>query len=345
MKVYRSRAPLRLGLAGGGTDVSPYCDQFGGYVLNATIDLYVYCSIEELNTDAVELRSIDLDIEEHHDLTTTYPLDQGLQLHRAAYNCIVERFNQGKPLPPHRLTTMSDVPSGSGLGGSSTVIVAIIRAYMEWLKLPLGEYDLAYLAYEIERIQLGQSGGRQDQYAASFGGINFMEFYDNERVVVNPLRVRNRILHEFELSLMLYSTTVSRTSHTILKNQIERISKQNEIALEATHQLKKEALMYKEFLLKGNLRDIASILQRSWSAKKRLADKITNPEIDRIFSKVMDSGALGGKISGAGGGGFLIFIVDPLKKREIENALKGERGKFVPFHFTQEGAEAWKVQD
>lgn len=342
MKIYRARAPLRLGLAGGGTDVSPYCDQYGGYVLNGTIGLYVHCTIETEETHEVVFRSIDLGIEEYHEAVSAYSLNEGLQLHRAVYNCIVERFNQGKPLP-HRLSTVSDVPSGSGLGGSSTVVVAMLQAYMEWLKLPLGEYDLAHLAYEIERIHLGQSGGRQDQYAAAFGGINFMEFYKDDRVIVNPLRIRNQILHEFELSLMLYSTTLSRASHKILRTQIDRIADQKESTLEAMHQLKQEALSYKEALLKGNLRDIAYILQRSWEAKKQLADEVTNPEIDDLFSKVMNMGALAGKISGAGGGGFLMFMVDPLKKRSIENALKEEKGHVIPFHFTKRGADAWTV--
>ena len=196
MKKYRARAPLRLGLAGGGSDVSPYCDRFGGQVLNATINHYAYCTIEPLMESRIEFAALDIETVEHHASCSHIDPSEGLSLHRDTYNLIVERFNDGKPLA-FRMLTHTDAPPGSGLGSSSTLVVAMVQAYLEWLRLPLGEYDVARLAFEVERLRLKQTGGRQDQYAAAFGGVNFIEFYKDERVVVNPLRVKSWIMNEF----------------------------------------------------------------------------------------------------------------------------------------------------
>ncbi|MGF1485446.1 MAG: dehydrogenase [Opitutales bacterium] len=340
MKIIRAKAPLRLGLAGGGTDVSPYCDQFGGNVLNATIDLYAYCTIEPWDEPTVAFRALDKESEESFPLAAAYDPSDGLCLHKAVYNHIVKHFNHGEPLP-HRLNTYCDAPPGSGLGSSSTIVVSMIQAYAEWLKLPLGEYDIAFLAYKIERLELGQKGGRQDQYAATFGGINFIEFYEKERVIVNPLRVKDWILNEFEGSLLLYYTAISRESFNIISEQVKNIEKSEKSALESTHTLKKDALRYKEALLKGDLRSIADILKDSWEAKKKLAHSITNSQVDAAFDTAMNAGAYAGKVSGAGGGGFIAFMTDPLRKPEVAKALEPHNGRIIPFHFTHQGAQAW----
>ncbi len=340
MNIFRSKAPLRLGLAGGGTDVSPYCDRFGGNVLNATIDMYAHCSIEPLGDGQVTFRALDKKEEELFPAEPYYNPSEGLVLHKAVYNHIVREFNGGEPLP-HRLTTYCDAPPGSGLGSSSTIVVSMIQAYTEWLNLPLGEYDVAYRAFCIERIELGQAGGRQDQYAATFGGINFIEFHDENRVVVNPLRVKEWILNEFEASLLLYYTKTSRESFNIISSQVKHIEANDAGALAATHRLKDDALKYKEALLKGDFKLIASLLQDSWEAKKKMARGITSPTIEKAFRSALGAGAYAGKISGAGGGGFIVFMVDPMRRMDVMQALEEAGGRTVPFHFTQQGATSW----
>src|SRR5690242_3942760 len=215
--IYRSKAPLRIGLAGGGTDVSPYSDQYGGVILNATISLYAHANIEPIPEKLILLQAFDRGEEQQFDLQKTLPTDTKLDLLKGVYNRIARDY--GIPSSGFRLSTYVDAPAGSGLGTSSTLVVAIIGAFVEMLKLPLGEYDIAHYAYEIERKDLQLAGGKQDQYAATFGGVNFMEFYANDKVIVNPLRIKNEYLHELENNLVLYFTSTSRESATIIKEQ------------------------------------------------------------------------------------------------------------------------------
>ncbi len=336
----RSCAPLRLGLAGGASDVSPFCDLYGGFVLNATIDAYAYCHLEP--TDDGEVSFASLDRAEHFASNSRdqFALEGQLLLHKAIYNRIVSQFNSGRPLAL-KLTTNSDAPVGSGLGASSTLVVAILRAYAEWLKLPLGEYDLAQLAFQIERVDANLLGGRQDQYAAAFGGFNFMEFYAENRVIVNPLRIKHSIARELESSMVLYYTGVSRESAHVIDEQKQRVEQMNASAIAATQELKNDALLMKEALLKSNIREVARVLGRSWEAKKKIASRITSPAIDAAYDAAMQAGAISGRISGAGGGGFIIFMADPLKRHDVVKALQNCGGRILPFHFSERGAEAW----
>lgn len=340
--IIRSRAPLRLGLAGGASDVSPFCDRHGGYVLNATIDLHAYCHLEPTSDGVVSFRAADREVEFSAPAAPHFPLAEPLLLHKAIYNRIVRDFCEGKPLSL-RLTTHSDAPVGSGLGASSTLVVAILQAYVEWLKLPLGEYDVAQLAFQIERVDAGLLGGRQDQYAAAFGGFNFMEFYAENRVIVNPLRVKERSVHELESSIVLYFTGVSRESASVIKDQRRRVEQADEAAIAATLELKNDAVLMKEALLKGNVREVARVLGRSWEAKKRIASHISSPAIDAAYATALAAGAYAGRISGAGGGGFIIFMVDPLRRLDVIRALRDCGGQTFPFHFSAAGAQAWTV--
>ncbi|TAL00041.1 MAG: dehydrogenase [Verrucomicrobia bacterium] len=338
----RSRAPLRLGLAGGASDVSPFCDRYGGYVLNATIDAYACCHLEPTSSGHVEFIALDREKNFSARAADRFPLENPLPLHAAIYNRVVKEFNGGKPLSL-KLSTFSDAPVGSGLGASSTLVVAMLRAYAEWLKLPLGEYDLARLAFDIERTDAGLLGGRQDQYAAAFGGFNFMEFYADERVIVNPLRIRNSIAHELESSMVLYYTGVSRESAGVIQEQKTRVEQMDESAIAATMELKQDALAMKEALLKSNIREIARVLGRSWEAKKKLASSITSPAIEQAYQAAMQAGAYSGRISGAGGGGFIIFMCDPAQRYAVIKSLKACGGQILPFHFSEHGAHAWSA--
>lgn len=341
--IIRSKAPLRLGLAGGGTDIIPYCDKYGGVVLNATINMYAYCTIMPSNNKKIKFEAIDIkkriECSSENKLTSNGVLD----LHIAIYNRIVKEFNNDVPLS-FSMTTYSDAPVGSGLGSSSTMVVAIIKAFVEWLHLPLGEYDIGHLAYEIERNDIGLSGGKQDQYAATFGGFNFMEFYEKDRVIVNPLRIKNWIIDELESSMILFYTGTSRDSARIIDEQRENVIKNKKESVFAMHEVKKDAYRMKEAVLKGDISNFASTLGKSWNAKKKMADSISNNHIDEIYSIAIKNGAYSGKVSGAGGGGFMMFVVDPIKRIKVINALnKYECGKVMNFHFVTEGTKGWRI--
>jgi len=219
--IYRSKAPLRIGLAGGGTDVSPYSDLYGGAILNATISLYAQASIEPLADDRIVLQANDRGETESFDMTEQLPINGHLDLLKGVYNAICKDYNSIRS--GFRLTTFVDAPAGSGLGTSSTLVVAIIGAFAEMLRLPLGEYDIAHYAYEIERKYLNLAGGKQDQYAATFGGVNFMEFYEGDKVIVNPLRIKEQYLFELENNLLLYYTATSRESARIIERQSNNV--------------------------------------------------------------------------------------------------------------------------
>lgn len=340
----RSRAPLRLGLAGGGTDVSPYCDQFGGAILNATIDYYAYATLEPLEAEVVEFHSTDLKESFQYPATPVLQSDGHLDLFKVVYNHVVRRFNENKPLRL-RMSTRVDVPAGSGLGSSSTLVVAMLAAYAEWLNLPLGEYELAQIAYVIEREEAGLQGGKQDQYAAAFGGFNFMEFGGDGRVLVNPLRVKDWVISELEASLLLFYTGKSRSSAEIIQEQTRNVTEKNELAIEAMHHIKQEAFRMKECLLRGDFTTLHAVLRGSWESKKQMASKITNPHIEGLYERALHAGAYCAKISGAGGGGFMMFLVDPIHKDKVASALTAmpEEGRFYSCHFTGVGAQAWRV--
>ncbi|MFQ5822864.1 MAG: dehydrogenase [bacterium] len=340
--IIRSKSPLRLGLAGGGTDVSPYSDQYGGYILNATIDMYAYCTIEVTNNNKIVIYAADKDEYFESPTISHLEIDGRLDLHKSVYNRIIKDYNNGIPLS-FQMTTFSDALAGSGLGSSSTLVVTILKSFVEWLNLPFGEYDIAHLAYEIERIDLGLAGGKQDQYAATFGGFNFMEFYAEDRVIVNPLRIKSWIIEELESSMILYFTGMSRESAKIIAEQTNNVKDNNLNSIEAMHKLKADALVMKEMLLKGDIKTFAKYIGKSWIAKKNMASSITNKNIDEIYKEALNQGALSGKISGAGGGGFMMLMVDPVKKLKVLKALKKFDGKAVNFHFTNQGTVGWKI--
>lgn len=341
--IIRARAPLRLGLGGGGTDVSPYCDLYGGLVLNATIDKYAYAVVEPCDAhQGLQFTAADKQESWAGDTAAELPLDGRLDLHKGVYNRIVRDFNAGRALPL-RMTTHTDAPPGSGLGSSSTLVVAMIKAYVEWLNLPLGEYDIARLAFEIERHDVGLSGGRQDQYAATFGGFNFMEFHPHERVVVNPLRIKNWIVSELEASLLLYFGGVSRDSARIIDEQTSNVKANDNAAIDAMHSLKQEALAMKECLLKGDFDGLVGSMEAGWQAKKRMASSISNPLIEASYELARQAGMRAGKISGAGGGGFMMLLVDPVRRMEVVRALSTTQGQIHNCHFTEIGTQGWKL--
>lgn len=339
--IIRSKAPFRIGLAGGGTDVSPYSDIYGGCILNATISLYAQANIEPRNDNKIVFQ-----IPQTGEI---YTFDSAIELEisgdkadlmKGIYNRIVKDF-VNKPLS-FTLTCSLEVPFGSGLGTSSTLAIAILGAYTEWLSLPLGEYDLAYLAYLIERVDLKQAGGKQDQYAAAFGGFNFMEFSADDKVIVNPLRIKSETMNELSNNLLLYYTNSSRNSGDIIVEQQKNVKSQNTKSIEAMHQIKQQAYEIKEAILKNNLDEIGKILHAGWTYKKNMAQGISTPLFEEIYETAIKAGSTGGKISGAGGGGYVFFYCPDNSRFDVAKSLEKLGGKVQPYSFTKKGLETWK---
>jgi D-glycero-alpha-D-manno-heptose-7-phosphate kinase len=337
--IIRSKAPLRLGLAGGGTDVSPYSDVYGGAILNATISLYAFATLIPRQDKKAVFNSIDKNISESVDIADT-GREGELVLLKGIASYI--RMKYGDFETGFELSTFVDAPAGSGLGTSSTLCVAIISAFAEWMNLPLGEYDIAKMAYDIERSYLGMAGGKQDQYAATFGGFNFMEFA-GEKVIVNPLRVKPRFVHELENNLLLYYTSTSRLSSTIIEEQQKNVNAKKEKSVDAMHKLKEQSVMMKEAILTGKLDIIGEILDFGWNYKKQMAEGISNPLIDELYASALKAGASGGKISGAGGGGFMIFYCPQNTRYNVMKALKPFGGEFKRYQFVETGVVSWRI--
>lgn len=337
--IFRSKAPLRIGLAGGGTDVSPYSDQFGGAILNCTISLAAHASIEPLPESKIIVEALDRNEQQCFDLLPMLPIDGTLDLLKGVYNRIQK--DHSTSLPGFRLSTFVDAPAGSGLGTSSTLVVAILGAFKEMLNLPLDEYKIAQYAYDIERNDLQLAGGKQDQYAATFGGVNFMEFYEGNKVIVNPLRIKPEYLHELENNLVLYFTSTSRESAAIIKEQVKNVNSKNEKSIEAMHHLKDQARMMKEALLQGKLDEIGLILDYGFEQKRNMAANISNNKIEEVYAAAKAAGATGGKISGAGGGGFMVFYCPANTRYAVIDALHNFGGMVRNYSFTKYGLTTW----
>lgn len=339
--IYRSKAPLRIGLAGGGTDVSPYSDQFGGAILNSTISLSAYASIEPLAESKIIIKAFDRDEEQSFDLTEQLPINGTLDLLKGVYNRVQK--DHAMPLSGFRLSTFVDAPAGSGLGTSSTLVVAVLGAFLEMLKIKMDEYAIAKYAYDIERNDLKLAGGKQDQYAATFGGVNFMEFYAGDKVIVNPLRIKPQYLYELENNLVLYFTSTSRESAAIIKEQVKNVNEKNERSIEAMHHLKDQARMMKEALLQGKLDEIGVILNYGFEQKRNMAANISNDTIEKVYAAAKQAGATGGKISGAGGGGFMIFYCPGNTRHAVIKTLNNFGGQVRDYSFTKHGLTTWSV--
>ena len=338
MIFHRSKAPLRLGFAGGGTDVAPFSDEYGGNILNATINMYAYATIREREDNTIGFELQDKREKYEYKSESALPINGEIDLIKGIYNRVVKDYTH-QPLS-FDLYTYVDAPPGSGLGTSSTLVVAIIGAFVQWLQLPLGEYDIAQLAYDIERLDLNMAGGKQDQYAATFGGVNFMEF-SKDKVIVNPLRIRSDYLNEWAYNTVLFYTETSRSSSDIIKRQQESVKNKDRKRIEAMHRIKQQAVMMKEAVLKGELHKIGKVLDYGWQSKKVMAEGITNPMIDELYDTAIKAGATGGKISGAGGGGFVFFYCPDNTRMNVVNALEKFKGRCRNFEFTTGGLITW----
>ena len=337
--IVRSKAPLRISFAGGGTEVEPYLSEHGGAVLSATIDKYAYASLRTREDGQIVVQSLDYDIVARYKVDEPLPDDGKLDLVKAAFRRLTPEHNaQGLDVFLH-----TDAPPGSGLGSSSTVVVALIGLFKHWLHLPLTNYEIATLAYEIERLDMGIKGGKQDQYAATFGGFNYIEF-SREATVVNPLRVPAHILNELQYSLLLCYTGQTRLSARIIDTQVDRYLQQRQDVMQAMDELKRIAVALKNALLQGRLDDFGTLLHQAWVNKKKMAPAISNRDIDELYATACRHGALGGKISGAGGGGYMFFYCPFDRKHTVAEQLELLGAEVVPFAFDRHGLQTWEVR-
>ena len=310
-------------------------------MLNTTIDRFAYAFIEPSADGKVHFKAPDIGAEEVFEADIDCLEESRLDLHAGVTRRMLRDFNDGR-FPAMTITSYVDAPPGSGLGSSSALAVALVEAFTTYLSAPLGPYDVARLAWEIERHDLRLPGGKQDQYAATFGGTNFIEFHAGDRVIVNPLRVAPAVLNEFETALVLCFTGVSRRSEAIIEEQQRRMASSAPEAIDGLHRLKADALEMKQALLRGDVPGMAAILNRSWEAKKRTACGITSDRIEVLRAAAFEGGAIGGKVSGAGGGGFMMFIVPPGRRMDVLRSLSKQGGEATAVHLTDRGAESWR---
>jgi len=344
-KVVFAKAPLRMALAGGGTDLQPYWSKYGGVVLNATIDQYAYCKIEPCvcnHEKCWSFKSVDLGMEERYDFYST-PFMQGeyvdsdLQLLVNTYQYLTAKTDRH----PVKITTYVEAPPGSGLGSSSALVVALIAAIAEYHKIPLGEYDIAEYAVEIERKICDMPGGKQDQFAAAFGGFNFTEFLQDGRTIVNPLRLNYKTQNMMELSTVLYYVGKPRKDSRVIENTARGLV-DDEVVLNATHKIKEACIEYKRSLLTGDFKRISELMETYWRSKLETNPHVASPEILDAYEYALQNGATGAKISGAGGGGHMVLFTEFERRHELITALKEKEGRVVPFKFVKHGVDVWR---
>lgn len=332
----RSRAPLRISFAGGGTDVEPYPQKRGGVVLSATIDKYAYTTLIPRQDGEIRVESLDYDIVAKYHVDEKLPYNGELDLVKA----VVRTLGAGNGLD---LFLHTDAPPGSGLGSSSAMVVAMLGAFLRWLGRSMDEYAIARLAYQVERVELGVPGGWQDQFAATFGGFNLIEFQGAD-IVVNPLRIKRATLNELQYRLLLCYTGQTRLSGRILDRQIAAYQRQEEDVMAALDELKALTIAMKNALLQARLDDFGDLLHQEWQHKQRLAAGISTAAIDELYATGRQAGANGGKLLGAGGGGYLLFLCPFERRHRIAAALERAGGQVVPFNFDLRGLQVWEVE-
>lgn len=336
VRVIRAKAPLRVSFAGGGTDVPPFPEREGGLVLSATINRYAYGALAPRADTKIGLESVDFGLSLSYDSEEELAFDGRLDLAKAA----IQKLGRGG----YDMFLHSNAPPGSGLGSSSAVMVTLIGLLKEFHSQPLTDYDVAQLAFELERKDLGIKGGLQDQYAATFGGFNFIEF-DADRVIVNPLRISADVVHELEHNMLLCYTGKTRSSDRIIEHQTSRWTRGDEDALAGLRAGKDLAVAMKNALLQRRLNDFGDLLGSAWKEKKKMSSRISNEFIDTAYEEACKHGALGGKVTGAGGGGYMLFYCPFQRKHRVANALIAMGGDVTEFEFTHNGLTTWSVHE
>lgn len=334
--LYRAKAPLRVSFAGGGTDVAPFPERDGGLVLSATINRYAHGTLRPRTDNRIRMESLDLGTALEYGTDDVVEYDGQLDLVKGAIQRVA-RLDEARGID---LFLHTAAPPGSGLGASSALMVGLIGLLRDFHRLSLTDYEIAQLAWEVERIDLGLKGGLQDQYSATFGGFNFIEFHA-DHVIVNPLRIRQRTINELESNLLLCFTGATRSGDHIIEDQTRRYETFDEETLSGLRMQKDLAVAMKDALLRGQLRLFGELLGVAWEHKKRLSPRVSNPRIDEAYAEAMAHGAIGGKITGAGGGGFMLFYCEPALRHRVAARLHEMGLTEAEFAFDQEGLRTW----
>lgn len=327
------RSPVRISFAGGGTDLPSYYEEFGGAVLSCTINKYFYTILGKRTDDRVQVISSDLRIfETWQKLESTDARGTGLEIPLAVLKDLALDISVD-------LFLASEIPPGTGLGSSASVCVNILKTLTTYVHQPLTKSDLAERAFRVAHDVLGRHIGKQDEYAAAFGGLNWITFHANGSVDVEPLDLDSELVRELESRLMLFFTGSSHCSWTILEEQERSTRKHSGKAVDALHDVCRLADEMHRSLTTGNVASVGSLMHEAWEAKKRVSDKISSPRIDHLYELARRHGALGGKITGAGGGGFLLLYCEPDRQSSVRAALTQEGVREMAFGFDFQGAQ------
>jgi D-glycero-alpha-D-manno-heptose-7-phosphate kinase len=337
MTVIRAKAPLRISFAGGGTDVPPFPQREGGCVLSSTINRYAWGTLRPRDDGQICINSLDFGVSLSYASRDELDYDGEMDLAKAAIKRLAGDENVGYDLYLH-----SDAPPGSGLGSSSAMMVALVGLLKEFHGLPLTDYEIAELAYEIERVDLAIKGGMQDQYAAAFGGFNFMEFLA-DRVVVNQLKVSRDIINELEYNLLIGNTGKLRLSSHIIDDQVRRYEQGDADANAALRELKALTTEMKNALLHRKLDEFGRLLDLEWQHKRRMSPRISSPELDDLYAAALEEGAIGGKITGAGGGGYMLLYCRFDRKPAIRERLAQMGVQMSEVSLEPLGLQTWRV--
>jgi len=327
------RSPVRVSFAGGGTDLPVYYEKYGGAVLSTSINKYFYTILSRRDDNYVQIISSDLRTMEHwQDIAKMSLTGNKLELPLAVLKSL------GRDVAVN-LFLASEIPPGTGLGSSATVCVNLLKALTTYLHLPASKYDIAEKAFAIARDGLGKPVGKQDEYAAAFGGLNFIRIDTNGTTHVEALDIPRDVKRELQQNLMLFFTGTARDSQEILREQETSSQDQHGRAVAALHEIRSLAERMRRALVRGELNQFGHMLDEGWEAKKRISNNISNSSIDRRYQLAKERGALGGKITGAGGGGFLLLYCEQACQQSVRQALAADELPEMRFEFETEGAQ------
>ncbi|MFX0000763.1 MAG: GHMP kinase [Candidatus Hodarchaeota archaeon] len=335
--IIRSKAPFRVSFGGGGTDMAPYCIEHGGCVLSTTIDRHIYVTLKPRQDKIVHINALKLNKQfsfkvGDRDYSTDFELFKGI-------------FNVLEIKDGFDIMVYSELPPGSGMGGSSSLSVALIGALNKYYNLDLSKHEIAKSACNIERIELKQKGGYQDQFAAAYGGLNFIEFRQDVNVI--PINASEEMLNELQFRLILCYIGGSHFSSDIQDEVLKGYKVEKKSYLEAMQDLKDVAHSMREIVESNNLSNLnefGELLHKGWIAKKSLSTKISNKNIENFYLTSREFGVLGGKLLGAGGGGHLLLFSEPNQKPKVIQELEKIGGKIINFHFNPKGLEVWDIK-